>query len=101
MARIVLTTFGSLGDLNPMIALARALRGRGHEPVVAAMEFYRGRVEAAGIGFAPVRPDLPELGEEAEVLRRANHPTQGTAYVVRDLVLRHLRESYDDLGRAA
>ena len=31
MARIVVTTFGSTGDLNPFIALALALRSRGHD----------------------------------------------------------------------
>lgn len=31
MARIVITTFGSSGDLNPFIALALALRSSGHE----------------------------------------------------------------------
>jgi len=30
MARIVITTFGSTGDLNPFIALALVLRSRGH-----------------------------------------------------------------------
>jgi len=36
MARIVLTTFGSMGDLNPFIALGIALRSHGHEVLFAA-----------------------------------------------------------------
>lgn len=35
MARIVITTFGSTGDLNPFIALGVALRSRGHEVIFA------------------------------------------------------------------
>ena len=35
MARIVVTTFGSTGDLNPFIALGLALRSRGHEVLFA------------------------------------------------------------------
>src|SRR5260221_5736149 len=35
MARIVVTTFGSTGDLNPFIALGIALRSRGHEVLFA------------------------------------------------------------------
>ncbi|MBO0777327.1 MAG: glycosyltransferase family 1 protein [Ktedonobacteraceae bacterium] len=31
MARMVITTFGSMGDLNPFIALGTALRSRGHD----------------------------------------------------------------------
>jgi rhamnosyltransferase subunit B len=35
MARIVVTTFGSTGDLNPFIALGLELRARGHEVIFA------------------------------------------------------------------
>jgi UDP:flavonoid glycosyltransferase YjiC (YdhE family) len=35
MARLVVTTFGSTGDLNPFIALGVALRSRGHEVLFA------------------------------------------------------------------
>jgi UDP:flavonoid glycosyltransferase YjiC (YdhE family) len=39
MARIVLATLGSLGDIHPMIALALELRGRGHTVVFGRMEY--------------------------------------------------------------
>ena len=35
MARIVLNTFGSLGDLHPYLAVALELKRRGHHPVIA------------------------------------------------------------------
>jgi UDP:flavonoid glycosyltransferase YjiC (YdhE family) len=35
MARIIVSTFGSTGDLNPFIALGSMLRERGHEVVFA------------------------------------------------------------------
>jgi hypothetical protein len=37
MARIVITTFGSTGDLNPFIALGLALRSNGHDVLFAQM----------------------------------------------------------------
>jgi hypothetical protein len=55
--RIVLTTFGSLGDLHPYIAVALGLRARGHEAVLATSACYRQKVEASGLGFRPLRPD--------------------------------------------
>ena len=58
MAKIVLTTLGSLGDMHPKIALALELRRRGHDVTIAAMEFYRERIEPLGIGFAPMAPHL-------------------------------------------
>jgi UDP:flavonoid glycosyltransferase YjiC (YdhE family) len=34
MARILITTFGSYGDLHPYLALALGLEQRGHRPVM-------------------------------------------------------------------
>ena len=39
--KIVLSTFGSLGDLHPMLALAIELRNRGHKIVINTLEGYR------------------------------------------------------------
>ncbi|HEV3256177.1 MAG TPA: glycosyltransferase, partial [Gemmataceae bacterium] len=59
--RIVLTTFGSLGDLHPYIAIALGLQVRGHEAVIATSGYYRQKIEALGLGFRAVRPDHPDL----------------------------------------
>jgi hypothetical protein len=55
--RIVLATFGSPGDLYPFLAIGAELRARGHQPIVATSDLYRGQIAAASLGFAPVRPD--------------------------------------------
>src|SRR5438270_12340631 len=57
MARIVLTTFGSLGDLHPYLALGIELRRRGHETLIATHADYRERAHAEGLEFAPIRPE--------------------------------------------
>lgn len=98
--RVVLATFGSLGDLHPYLALARELRRRGHAPVLATSGLYRERVEAAGIGFAPLRPDLPDLGSEAEWMPRLLDPRRGPEMLVRGIMMPHLRATYEDLERA-
>ena len=46
---IVITTFGTLGDLNPYIALAQGLKERGHRATIAVSEFHRELIESAGI----------------------------------------------------
>jgi rhamnosyltransferase subunit B len=56
--RIVLTTHGTLGDLHPFIAIALELQRRGHCPVIATSEYHRRKIEAEGIGFHAVRPDI-------------------------------------------
>ncbi len=58
MARIVLTTFGSYGDVNPYIGLALAFGSKGHEPVLALPAAYRKAVERENLAFSAVRPDI-------------------------------------------
>ena len=101
MARIVLNTFGSLGDLHPYLAIALELQRRGHQPVVATHGLYRTRVEAMALEFAPVRPHGEDWGEPAGVIREAMDAKRGSEVVLRKLVLPYLRESRDDLLIAA
>lgn len=50
--KIVLATFGSLGDMHPMNALGIELRRRGHVVAFAAMEFYREKSKRFSLNFA-------------------------------------------------
>ena len=43
--RIVFSNIGTLGDINPLIAIALELRRRGHEPVMALPKVYRPKIE--------------------------------------------------------
>lgn len=99
--RIVLTTFGSLGDVHPYIAIALGLVERGHSVVIATTELYREKIESLGIGFAPVRPDIPEPSGDSEFMRKVMDLRHGSEFVVRELVMPHLRDSYDDVLAAA
>jgi len=101
MARIVLNTFGSLGDLHPYLAIALELQRRGHQPVVATHGLYRTRVEALALEFAPVRPHGDDWAEPAGVMREAMDAKRGSEVVLRKLVLPYLRETRDDILTAA
>ena len=54
--RIVVTTWGSLGDLHPYIALGLSLQARGHDVIVGTAECYRRKIEAWGLGSRAIRP---------------------------------------------
>ena len=95
MSRILITTFGSLGDLNPYCALAAGLRARGHDPIIATSAGYRAKVEALGVGFHPVRPDITEVATP-EMMRRVMHHRMGPEVVVRELFMSRLRETLED-----
>lgn len=97
MKKIVLNTFGSLGDLHPYVALALELRNRGHHPVIAANNSHRPIVEAEGIDFHAVRPDIGDFGDESELMKKVMDLKSGPEYVIRQLLMPNLRASYADL----
>jgi rhamnosyltransferase subunit B len=100
--RVVITTFGSLGDLNPYLGLALGLKARGHDPVIATAEFYRRLVEAEGVGFRPVRPDRdPHDTEEVRrIMNPIMNPRRTPGYLMKKLLFPRLQESYEDLSEA-
>ena len=98
--RIVITTFGSYGDLHPYLALGRGLTQRGHTVVIATSGGYRTNVEQAGLQFAAIRPDLNDFGPYAEVARRVYNPRTGPECMVRELVMPVFAATYDDLEAA-
>jgi MGT family glycosyltransferase len=80
------------------MALALELQERGYISVIATSPLYREKVEAEGLAFHPVRPDLPPPDAEisAEIIRRVSHRRGGPAYLFRELLVPHLRETYTD-----
>ena len=97
--KILITTFGSIGDINPYIALAKALKERSHAPTIATSELYRETVKKAGIGFYPVRPDIDP--DDYELIRRVMQPKTGPEILIKEVLLARLSESYRDLLEAA
>jgi UDP:flavonoid glycosyltransferase YjiC (YdhE family) len=63
--------------------------------VVATCEFYRSRVDEAGISFHAVRPDVDPT--DTETIRRVMDPARGTEVIVRELLVPHVRAAFDDL----
>jgi rhamnosyltransferase subunit B len=100
MARIVLATFGSLGDLHPMIAVGIELKKRGHEVTLAAMEYYREKIETIGLDFAPMAPHMDPTTVEAKKIRELMDSKTGPEKIIGDLIMPSLGQMYDDLTAA-
>jgi len=100
LARIVLNTFGSLGDLHPYLALAIELRRRGHDAVIATSEVYRQKIVAEGVAFTPVRPDVGLLANNPGLVRRLWDPLRGSEALFRDYLIPQIEDSYEDLFSA-
>ena len=99
--RIVLTTFGSLGDLHPYMAIALGLQARGHQTVLATSGMYRQKVEEAGLGFHGVRPHFEGDLDIKNLIRRGMELKSGPEYIIRELVIKPIRDSYADLDAVA
>ena len=73
MARIVLTTFGSTGDLNPFIALGLALRSQGYEVLFAVEANFEQRVAALGFPVRLLTGDQAQaLGPHSQQIFNSN-----------------------------
>src|SRR6266576_3647708 len=96
--RIVLSTFGSFGDMHPYMAIANELRARGHQPVIATSELYRDKIGLAGFEFVPVRPNIaPPQEQDEEMMAKVMNPRSGSGYLLNEMLFPFVREGYEDL----
>ncbi len=58
MLRVLITTTGSSGDINPFVAVGLALRDRGHEVLILANPHAEAKVLEAGLSFRPFGRDI-------------------------------------------
>jgi rhamnosyltransferase subunit B len=96
--RIIFSTYGTFGDVNPLIALALELKRRGHRPVLAVPDMFREKIEPLGIGFARVRPDQDPM--DTRLIAMIYDIKHGTETGLRQFLFPSLRESYADLMAA-
>jgi len=64
--KVLVTTIGTRGDVQPLIALAAGLARSGHAVTVCTSIRYSDDVTNRGLGFAPVSDDLVSLVETPE-----------------------------------
>ncbi|MEQ8954567.1 MAG: glycosyltransferase [Gammaproteobacteria bacterium] len=93
--KIVVTTIGTTGDIEPFIALAQELLSRGHVLTFCSDEFYKNRVEQLGIEFRAASAFI----NEAEIRRIGAAVTRQTSplrqfEVLRDFHLQNLPSHY-------
>jgi UDP:flavonoid glycosyltransferase YjiC (YdhE family) len=62
--RITLLTTGTVGDVQPFVALGEGLRAAGHQVLIAAPKAYGDLVRGRALGFSPLAGDPRELIED-------------------------------------
>ncbi|MGK7939059.1 MAG: glycosyltransferase [Crocosphaera sp.] len=99
--RIIITTYGSLGDIHPYIAIALELKKRGHQPVIAIGESFRNKFEKEGLEFHPIRPDaLLNLGQDLPLIEELRKSNRESEYAISYVLMPHIRATYNDLKQA-
>ncbi len=102
---IVLTTFGTHGDIVPFIGIAKQLQALGHRPVLATSSFFAPLAAQHGVEFHPVAPHHSQHDKDlgllqTERLQKAFHPLTGGKFVMEKLVYPYMDQICDELAQA-
>jgi rhamnosyltransferase subunit B len=95
--RVLFTTFGSLGDLHPIVALGLELQRRGHRAAIATSAYHRDRILDAGLDFFAAAPDLRP--DDRELIQATMDERRGPEMVFKFMVA-DLPRTYADIRRA-
>jgi rhamnosyltransferase subunit B len=93
---ILLVTIGSAGDVNPFLAIGRALRERGHDvTLISGAPFEEAALEA-GLAFVPLgtRDDYMRVVDDPDLW----DPNRGFQVFARHVVVPAIRTVYDLLS---
>jgi rhamnosyltransferase subunit B len=96
--RILLTTTGSLGDLHPFMAIGLELRSRGHAVTLATSNFYRPKIEQAGLRYAPMGPHFDLVN--SEMMQRLMNQKKGPEYLIREIMYPSIPSAYQEVLEA-
>lgn len=102
MAKILITCFGSLGDLFPYVALAKELQKREHNVAVGSSSIFQSHIEAEDIPFIHIRSSLDQYTTPImirEFLQRVFDPRKGGETITREL-MSTIEETYIDTLKA-
>lgn len=89
---VLLSAFGSYGDVLPMVGLGAAARVRGHRVQVLVNPYFQSVVEGAGLELLP----LGTAAEYRELMQHPDlwHPRRGLKLVITRGAAAYLRQAY-------
>jgi len=95
--RLLLTAFGSYGDVFPLVGLGAAMHARGHQVAVITSPHFRSVVEGANLELIPLgtEQEYDDLTKHPDLW----HPLRGPLFVMKHAMIGCLRETYGLLSK--
>jgi vancomycin aglycone glucosyltransferase len=97
MSKILLSSIGSRGDVQPILALAIELKAHGHDPTLCVAPDFESWVKSFGIRFVPVGPPVKGFAMRAPSGKRIKIPREKA----RQMVAMSLKDQFSVLQAAA
>jgi sterol 3beta-glucosyltransferase len=100
---ITMAAFGSRGDVQPIVALGKALRSRGHDVRMVAGANFRPWIECHGLAATPTTLDAQAVMNTErghDWVERGNSPVRAML-AIRKLLATHGRAIVEDLWRGS
>ena len=96
MKKIAMFTMGTRGDVQPYIFLSKELIRNGYDVVLGSHPCWRGLVEASGIHFEPIGPDI-DIEKEAAVIRGKTHNAILSLVKCMNFIMKIIRGSSEEV----
>ena len=96
--RIVLSTWGSTGDVQPFLALSERLSKEGHKVRVCTSEIYQDRFVKHGVDFYPVGApfDLDRMNQVMDEIIQIKNPLKSIILIAKEGILYKADQWYED-----
>jgi vancomycin aglycone glucosyltransferase len=95
--KVLISSIGSRGDVQPIIALALELRARGHEARLCVAPNFKEWVESFGLTCLPIGPDLRQLTRG----KASKNPLKPSEEQLRQLAVYTIRAQFPTLMASA
>ena len=96
--KIMLTTWGTIGDIRPFLALAKSLKNSGHQVQVCASSVYGQQFEEIGVGFRPVGVpfDRDRFDQIMDGIINIRNPLKSALVIAKEGILNQAEQWYND-----
>jgi len=99
--KIALLTLGTRGDVQPFIALGKALKKRGHNVVLGAPENFRSWIEDHGLAYRSIGVDMQDFVQSLEARKVMAGSAFAMARMWRQTIVPLTRRSLDAIWETA